>query len=150
MGKNIIHRLCVSASVPLIARKCCACKFHRHWGFVYIVERHLMCSTFSGHAYINGNHVLELLCWTSWLSILSYWPDSYRYWLCSVPFTTLLSHYPCKIVGLLRLHDGYYDSLHISASAVLSYTGDLFFPLLSVYTSCSSSMRYNIHFAFIN
>ena len=42
------------------------------------------------------------------------------------------------------------DPSQISVSAVLSYTGDLFFPLLSVYSSYSSFIMYNIHFAFIN
>ena len=42
------------------------------------------------------------------------------------------------------------DSSHISVSAVLSYTGERFFPLLSVYASCSCSIMYNIHFAFIH
>ena len=83
---------------------------------------------------------LQLRAWAT----LAGWPSSYRYWLCSLPLTALLLQYPCKIVDLLRLHDGYKDSLQISVIAVLSYTGDLFFPLLSVYASCSSSIRYNI------
>ena len=68
-----------------------ACEFHRHWRFVYIVECHLL----SLHLFRlrpqlhlkSCNRMLEL----SWLSILSYWPSSYRYWLCRVPLTALLS-----------------------------------------------------------
>ena len=38
----------------------------------YIVEHHFISPHLSGYAYMTGNRVLELLCWTSWLSILSY------------------------------------------------------------------------------
>ena len=37
-----------------------------------------------------------------------------------------------------------------SVSVVLSYTGGLFFPLLSVYASCSSSIRYTLRFYKLN
>ena len=99
-----------------------ACEFHQQWGFVYIVERHLLSlqlfrlrlhshSKHSDNLIVTfGNHALELLSWTSWLSILSYWPSSDHYRLCRVPFTALLSHYPRKIFDLLRLHNGYCGS----------------------------------------
>ena len=106
-----VIRLCVSASVPLIARKTLLL-------LVSLIDIEDLCtfqnailyrSTLFGHTYINVNHVLELLCWTtcSWLIILSYRPSSYRYWLCSIPLAALLWHYPCKIVDLLWLRDGY-------------------------------------------
>ena len=86
-----------------------AYEFHRHWGFVYIVGRHLYRSTSFGYAYINCHRVLELLlsyCLTKFLPSLQ--ASSYRYWLYSIRLTALLSHYPCKIiVDLFRLHDGY-------------------------------------------
>ena len=104
MGTNVIHSLCVSASVPLIARKryclwvsstlriCVHCRMPS-----YIAPPFPVTPTFTS---VILHRVLELLCWTSWLSILSYWPSSHRYWLCSIPLTALLWHYPRKIVGL--------------------------------------------------
>ena len=130
-----------------------AYEFRWHWIFVCIVKHHFLSFHLFSYAYINvhkstivHSYHLQLRAWAT----LASWPSSYRYWLCSVPLTALLLHYPCKIAYMLRLHDGYKDSLQISVIAVLSYTGDLFFPLLSVYASCSSSIGYNIHFAFVN
>ena len=53
----------------------------------------------------------------------------------------------CGYMMATRIFLGGYQSV---SHGVLSYTGDFFFPLLFVYASCSSSIRYDIHFAFIN
>ena len=143
-----------------------ACEFHRHWGFVYIVERylispHLFRLCLHSHLYNYDNYSFVpflTACLTfsvelpgSWLSILSYWPSSYaidiveyRLLLCSCTIHAKLLTLP--------LRDGYYKILQRSQSvrAVLSYNSDLVFPLLSVYASCSSSVRYNIYFTFRN
>ena len=78
MGTNVIHSLCVSASVPLIARKRCLRVSLTLRVCVHCRTPFLYCHTLSGYAY---NRVLMPLCW---LNILSYRPSSYRYWLCRV------------------------------------------------------------------
>ena len=103
-------------------------------------------SILSGHAHINCNRMLELLLslLTKFLLLLTLQSTAYSY--CSA------LHYTPKIVDLLWLYDGRTRILHrsIVSAVLLSYTGDLFFPLLSVFSSCSSFIMYNIHFAFIN
>ena len=126
-----------------------AWEFYWHWEFVYIVECHLIIAPPLPVMPILMATACSSFCWTSWLSILSYNIDKVLTAIdfCSVLHTALLSHYmrncwPVRVtwwlLGLI---------LHRSQS-VLLYTGDLFFPLLSVYASCSSSIRYNIHFSF--
>ena len=127
VGTNVIPSLYVSVSVhvPLIARKRCCLRVSSIEDLCTLWNAFLYRSNLSGyannhvHKSTTCNRVLELLCWSSWLSILSYWPSFYCYWPCRVPLTALLSHYPCKIVDLY----GYMmASLEISVSAVLSYS----------------------------
>ena len=94
---------------------------------------------FSGYAYINGNRVLELSlwCWTSWLSILSYNIDQVLTTIVFVAYR-LLPRSTTTHAKLLTCY-GYMMATWLKATrilrrsqSVLSYTGDLFFPLLSV------------------
>ena len=96
--------VCVSASVPLIAIKRCCLRVSSTLRICvhcrtpsYIAPPFPVMPTFTS---VILHHMLELLCWTSWLSILSYWSSSYRYWHCRVPLTALLSHYQRNIVDL--------------------------------------------------
>ena len=95
MGKNIIHSLCVSVSVYLwLPENIVACEFHWHWGFVYIVECHLISPHLSSYTYmyIHVRKYMLTICLYhfatvclsfsvelpgSWLSILSFSPCSY-------------------------------------------------------------------------
>ena len=107
--------LCVCASIPLIAIKRCCLRVsltlricvHCRTPF-YITPPFSVTPTFTSDDRARNSFA------TAWLSFsvelaghAGWWPSSYRYWLCRVQLTALLSHYPCKIVDLIRLHNGY-------------------------------------------
>ena len=155
MGTNIIHSLCVSASVPLIAIKHCCLRVSSTLRICVHCRTPFYIAPPSGYAYIHVrscNCVLQLLCWTScWLSICLIDQvltaiDFVEYCLLLCSRTTHAKLLTCY--GYMMATRIFWRSQ--SVLTVLSYTGDYFFPLMSVYASCSSSTKYNIHFAFIN
>ena len=157
MDTNVIHGLCVSASVALIAIKHCCLRVlstlricvHCITPFYIAPPFSVMlttCITYDDRA----RDSFAAMCLNFSVALAGRWQSSYHYWLCRVPLTALLSHYPCKLLTCYGYMMATKIFLAISVIAVLSYTGDYIFKLLSVYASCSSSIRYNIHFAFIN
>ena len=139
MAKNIIHSLCASAFVPLIAKKFCCLRVSS----TLRICVHCRTPFYITPPFLVKPTLMQPHAWARW-----YRPSSYRYWLCRVPVNALLSHYdPRKIFDLFMVtwRVSLTRILRRSQSA-LSYTGDwdVFFPLLSVYASCSFSIRYNI------
>ena len=62
MAKNVIHSVCASASVPLIAKKMLLlASFIDIEDLCTLYNAILYRPTSSSYAYINGNHMLELL-----------------------------------------------------------------------------------------
>ena len=83
---------------------------------------------------------------TKFLLLLTLWHTAYCSAYCSALLCSRTTH--AKLLTCYGyLMAGYEDLSQISVSAD---TGGFFFPLLSVYASCSVSISYNIHFAFIN
>ena len=141
MDTNVIHSLCASASVPLIAIKCCCLRVSLTLKICVHCRRPFFI-TLSGYPYIDGNSVLAMSFWTGWLSILSYNIDQVLTAI-EVPVNALLSHYdPRKIVDLSMVTWRLLGFLADLSQRCRTYTSD-FFPMLSVYASCSFSIRYS-------
>ena len=95
MAKYVIHSLCASACVPLIAKKCCCLRVSS----ALRICVHCKTPFYIAPPFPVTPTLMATVClsfWTSW-----YW---YHYWLCRVPVNALLSHYdPRKIVDLFMV-----------------------------------------------
>ena len=144
MGTNVIHSLwlCVSVSVPLIDRKSCCLRVSSTLMILncrtpsYIVPPFSVIPTLIATVCLSFSELVEHFV---------YWPSSYYYWHWSVLLTArsalALPTQNCWPVTVTWWLLGFFTDV----SQCCADTGDLFFPLLSVYASCSSSIRYIIY-----